>query len=304
MDGIKYTEGENLLKDIYTFGSIHVECNPHQAQKLCQITERLYGRADVSYVTSTDTGYDREKVTAYLKFFRNIYGSKAEIDQVLDTFCLKDAAKKKIWTLNSGERTKLQLARVSMSNSSFMFIEEPLLNLDQEAMRKVLQWMEERSENGTHFITTNASLKYALFMPGKAFYLDEGIFYEVLTDEQETDEEEQEMAVLKIPAKSGDATLLFEPKDIDFIESLNRNNYVTVRGSAFPVQYTMDELEHMLQKSGFFRCHRSYIVNVQKVQRLERMTKNSYVLILNDKEESQVPLSKGRIEEMKNTFGW
>lgn len=304
MDGIKYRDSAQLVRDLEKYGSIHVECNPQQSEKLRRQVEHMLGYQNTAYVTASDMGYERQSVGEYLKFFKAIYGSEESVAAVAEGFCLSGLAGKKVWHLNSGERMQLQLARVSMSQSRCFFIEEPLFHLDSYTMKRVVAWMEEASEAGIHFITTNSSLKYALFMPGKAFYQDENAFCEVEMDEKSESDEEKEMAVLKIPAKSGDATLLFDPKDIDYIESLNRNNYVTVRGSAFPVQYTMDELEQMLKKSGFFRCHRSYIVNVQKVQRLERMTKNSYVLILNDKSESQVPLSKGRIEEMKNTYGW
>ncbi len=72
----------------------------------------------------------------------------------------------------------------------------------------------------------------------------------------------------------------------------------------FQVQLTMDELEKTLKKSGFFRCHRSYIVNIQRVERFEKWTKNSYVLLLNTPEHTQIPLAKGRIDEMKDTFHW
>ncbi|MDR0435024.1 MAG: LytTR family transcriptional regulator DNA-binding domain-containing protein [Gracilibacteraceae bacterium] len=33
---------------------------------------------------------------------------------------------------------------------------------------------------------------------------------------------------------------------------------------------------------GFFRCHRSYIVNLQKVREIITWTRNSYGLILDD----------------------
>ena len=34
------------------------------------------------------------------------------------------------------------------------------------------------------------------------------------------------------------------------------------------------------RRYGFFRCHRSYLVNMQKVQEVVRWTRNSYALRL------------------------
>ena len=123
-------------------------------------------------------------------------------------------------------------------------------------------------------------------------------------EEEENQPKEDEIHILKIAAKSENRTFLFEPKDIDFVESLNKCNYVSVRGTLFQVSDTMDELERILAKSGFFRCHRSYIANMQRVEEIEKISKNSFALVLRDKEQSRIPLAKGRVAEMKETFGW
>ena len=56
-------------------------------------------------------------------------------------------------------------------------------------------------------------------------------------------------------------------------------------------------------RDGFFRCHRSYIVNVQRVAKVERFTRNSFNLTLSDAAHSFIPLAKGRAEEMRATLG-
>ena len=56
-------------------------------------------------------------------------------------------------------------------------------------------------------------------MPGTAFYVEDGKFCEVEQDGEESEAPEEELEILKIPAKSGNSTLLFEPRDIDYVES-------------------------------------------------------------------------------------
>lgn len=123
-------------------------------------------------------------------------------------------------------------------------------------------------------------------------------------DVEEDDGFSDEVRVCKIAAKAGDATLLLDPRDIDFIESANRVNYASVRGELYPTSLTMDELEAELGRFGFFRCHRSYIVNVQKVARVERYTRNTFNLVLSDAAHTSLPLSKGRAEAMRDRYGW
>ena len=162
--------------------------------------------------------------------------------------------------------------------------------------------MGKQAEAEVKFVTTTSSLRHALLLPGMAFYQEEGRYVQV-PDEEETASSDGAVHK-KIAAKSGSKTLLFEPKDIDFIESLNKANFLSVRDSSYQVGYTMDELEEMLKDFGFFRCHRSYIVNVQKVEEIEKWTKNSYSLRLNNPQHSQVPLAKGRVAQMRKTYNW
>ena len=64
----------------------------------------------------------------------------------------------------------------------------------------------------------------------------------------------------------------------------------------------VEELSARLERYGFFRCHRSYLVNMQKVQEVVRWTRNSYALRLENGPESGVPLSKGRIDAMRRQY--
>ena len=77
---------------------------------------------------------------------------------------------------------------------------------------------------------------------------------------------------------------------------------LSVRGEEYACALTLEELSVRLERYGFFRCHRSYLVNMQKVQEVVRWTRNSYALRLENGPESGVPLSKGRIDAMRRQY--
>ncbi len=108
----------------------------------------------------------------------------------------------------------------------------------------------------------------------------------------------------KIPAKINEKIILFDPTEIVFVESNVGISHLHVNGEVFPCSITLNELSERLQPFGFFRCHRSYIVNLQKVREVITWTRNSYSLILEDSEKSSVPLSKGKLNELKNIIGF
>ena len=66
--------------------------------------------------------------------------------------------------------------------------------------------------------------------------------------------------------------------------------------------FRMGDLEERLGKFGFFRCHRSYIVNMQKVRELVKWTRNSYSLKLEGYPKTDIPLSKAKISELKSMY--
>lgn len=55
---------------------------------------------------------------------------------------------------------------------------------------------------------------------------------------------------------------------------------------------TLQQLEGRLKPYGFYRCHRSYIVNLQKVREIIIWSKNSYSLKLIGDENTIIPLSR------------
>src|SRR5690625_3112577 len=65
----------------------------------------------------------------------------------------------------------------------------------------------------------------------------------------------------KIPTKVNDKIILFDPPEIDYIESHEGQSKLNIKGDAFPSDVNMAELEQRLRAFVLFRCHRSYIVS-------------------------------------------
>jgi len=115
--------------------------------------------------------------------------------------------------------------------------------------------------------------------------------------------EEPIIKIEKIQTKHQDKTILFNPPEIDYIESVEGTVYVNVAGTSYSCALTLQELEKRLRPYGFYRCHRSYIVNLQKVREIITWTKNSYSLKLNVQEGIVIPLSRAKLTELKELIG-
>ena len=97
---------------------------------------------------------------------------------------------------------------------------------------------------------------------------------------------------------------LVNPADILFASaSEGRCTLRTVTGD-LPTQFTLGELEERLARRGFFRAHRSYLVNLQHVKSVIPYTRNAFSLILDDADETEIPLSKSSAAELRELLGY
>ena len=288
--------------------SVHLECGRETVDRAVRFVHERYARRRCAFYVSTDRGFDRETVRSYLRLFSRLAGGSVTAGDAMAHFGLAPAARTQVRRLTAEQRALLNFARMSLFEPEVVFCERPLADVTPSTRGIVTAWMGQVADAGGILITAGEPLREALLMPGTAFYEEDGRLHEAKTAVGEKDEGAEyagdEVRVFKVPARVDGATLLFDPREVDFVESVNRQNFASVRGELYPVTMTLDELESELERFGFFRCHRSYIVNVQKVAKVERFTRNSFNLTLADAAQTQIPLAKGRAEAMRERYGW
>ena len=85
---------------------------------------------------------------------------------------------------------------------------------------------------------------------------------------------------------------------IDYIEA--QDDYVQIRaeGKSYLKNQRLTELEGQLDGEQFLRIHRSYIVNIACVERIEQATKDSHVAILRDG--VKLPVSRSGYQKIRD----
>ncbi|HAY85846.1 MAG TPA: hypothetical protein DCY42_13285 [Chloroflexi bacterium] len=107
-----------------------------------------------------------------------------------------------------------------------------------------------------------------------------------------------------IPAKLEGRVALVNPTDILFAIAQDNKAYLQTANDLFPTQFTLSELEKRLSRSGFFRAHRSYLVNLQHVKEVIPYTRDSFSLRLKDSANTEIPLSKSAARELRELLGY
>ena len=61
----------------------------------------------------------------------------------------------------------------------------------------------------------------------------------------------------------------------------------------------IDELAESLDPDIFWRPHRSYLVNINHIKEVVPWFKSSYMLKMNDKRASEIPVSRGQTKRLR-----
>lgn len=65
--------------------------------------------------------------------------------------------------------------------------------------------------------------------------------------------------------------MYIKAKDILFVETEKRNVIIHTKEQSFISNRKLDELEKELKNLGFFRCHRSYLINLEHVYKYDKL---------------------------------
>jgi len=88
---------------------------------------------------------------------------------------------------------------------------------------------------------------------------------------------------------------------IDFVEAKDDYLSFAVAGKRLQKQQTMAELEAQLDGGRFVRVHRSYLLNIDRLARLELYAKDSWIAILADG--TRIPVSRAGHARLKELLG-
>jgi two-component system response regulator LytT len=66
---------------------------------------------------------------------------------------------------------------------------------------------------------------------------------------------------------------------------------------------TLEELLDSLNANLFWRAHRSYLVNINRIREVVPWFKSSYQLRMDDKKQSEIPVSRAQTKRLRELFG-
>ncbi|HUE04971.1 MAG TPA: protein kinase [Bryobacteraceae bacterium] len=110
-----------------------------------------------------------------------------------------------------------------------------------------------------------------------------------------------EQFLQRIVVKDGPAVHVIPVEKLDYAEA--QDDYVALKSDkkTYLKQQTISSLEGMLDPAQFIRIHRSHIVNLERVAKIEAYTKDSKIAVLRDG--TQLPVSRAGYARLKALLG-
>jgi two-component system LytT family response regulator len=105
----------------------------------------------------------------------------------------------------------------------------------------------------------------------------------------------------RIVVRNGGDIQIVPTSDIVYIEAYDDYVKIFTKDSYYLKKKTMTYYEETLDPSVFFRTHRSFIINLQQLTKIEPLEKNTFVAIL--KNGKKIPLSRSGYSKIKDLLG-
>ncbi len=94
---------------------------------------------------------------------------------------------------------------------------------------------------------------------------------------------------------------LLDQQEILMAYAQKRLVYLRAREQTYTTKYTLSELEGKLNHDLFLRCHRNYIINLNRVKEVLPWFHSTFLLVMDDGQ-TQIPVSRAHVAKLKDVF--
>ncbi|MBF7083158.1 response regulator [Desulfallas sp. Bu1-1] len=116
--------------------------------------------------------------------------------------------------------------------------------------------------------------------------------------------ETPQIKIDRVPAEKQGKTVLVAESDIFYAFTEQDYIYIKTYNDKLFTRFTLKELEARLNPQIFFRTHRCYLVNLHKVREIVPFFNGTYNLVVEDKENSEVPVSRAQAKKLRKILGF
>jgi ABC-2 type transport system ATP-binding protein len=236
-----------------------------------------------------------------LRFHCRLRGlPRSRAGEVLALVGLADQARVRLARLPTGARRRLAFGCALLHQPRVLLLSEPFARCDAASLSLLNRLIRRLAAGGAAVLILAGDEAHLPPLCDTIHVLSQGR----IVESHDPQADARAALPFKIPARLEGKVALVNPADILFVSVEQSRAFLHTAADRLPTQFTLTELEERLARSGFFRAHRGYLVNLQRVKEVIPYTRNSYSLILDDQAETEIPLSKSAARELRDLLGY
>ncbi len=179
--GTNGTGKSTLLKLILGFlapdsGSIQIEGVPN---------DKFKNHGDIAYVSQKATAFNRDfpataeeivglGLSGRLSLFKKLNAAnKAQVAEALERVGMSGYAKKLIGRLSGGQQQRVFIARALVSQPRILFLDEPTVGIDAEAVDSICCLLGELNKNGLTIVMVTHDISSTIYHADKVLKISE-----------------------------------------------------------------------------------------------------------------------------------
>lgn len=265
------------------------------------IADRAAFSTAVGVMFSDDALYRHRSARGHLAFDCRLRGlPRQRVDAVLADVGLADCAGIHAEKLPAALQRRLAFGRAIVHAPSVLLLAEPFARCDDATVDLLARQIRARAAAPAAVLILAHDTTRLTHVCSVLHILEHGRIVETRRPGADT----TPTLPLKIPVRLEDEVVLVNPADILFAAAQEGRALLRTIDRELATQFTLNELEERLAGRGFFRAHRSYLVNLQHVKSVIPYTRATYSLILDDPAGTEIPLSRNAATELRQLLGY
>lgn len=254
--------------------------------------------------------YERLSARENLRFHCRLRGLPlARADEVLAEVGLADHANTPVPRLPASLARRLAFGRAALHRPRLLLLVDPFTGCEMASCLLLSDCMRQAAAEGTAILILVREGVGLANLAGAIYSLEAGKLSPIPLSQDALDvkgnnENTGGATPFKIPARQEGRVVLVTPADLLYASAEEEQTCLhTLQGDILS-HLSMSELEERLARNGFFRAHRSYLVNLQRVKAIIPYTRDSFTLILDDPANTEIPLSRNAAKELRELLGY
>jgi ABC-2 type transport system ATP-binding protein len=244
--------------------------------------------------------YPRLTARQNLAFFADMYGlNRGRVDQVLHQVGLTDQAHERTESLSPGLARRLAFGRMILHQPSILILVEPFAECDASSVEVLSRLIAELAAAAILIIATESTGLRSLCQT--FCVLEQGRLVNEISPQSPN---QASHVPFKIPARLEGKVALINAGDILYAATDESKTVLYTKNGPVPTHLTMSEVEGRLARQGFFRAHRTHLVNLQHIKEVVAYTRNSFTIVLDDAAATELPLSKTAARDLRDLLDY